>query len=114
MMSLLSPLIGPAIAVSVVIGAFGLGFYKGDVHRGQVDGAAGAKEQIEFVQKQMAARDAAAKADAEQAALDHDELAAQVEKANAIIAKIPTGGVCLTSSDVGGLRKFWNANNRKH
>ena len=113
-LSLLSGLAGPAIVVAAVAAAFGFGFYKGDVHRGQIDGAAGAQEQIVFLQKQVAARDAAAKQDAAQAAADQAALTAQVEKANAIIAKIPPGGVCLTGDDVNGLRKFWNAGHRKH
>lgn len=109
-----SNLLVPALVVGAFVGAFGLGFYKGDVHRGTVDGAAGAKAQIEFMQRQITARDAAAKSDAEQAALDHDALTAQVEKANAIIKQIPAGGVCLTGPDVSGLRKYWNAGRGRH
>jgi hypothetical protein len=106
-------LMGPAIAIAAVAAAFGFGFYKGDVHRGQVDGTAGAQRQIEFLQKQVAARDAAAKADAAAASAGQTDLADQLERANAAIKKFGPGA-CLDSADVGRLRHFWNLKHGKN
>lgn len=90
---------------------FGTGFYKGDRHRAKLDGADAAQAKIEFLQRQLDARDAAAKQEATQARADNAALAADLEQAKNAQAKISTGP-CLDGNDVERVRSIWRAGKR--
>lgn len=100
---------GIAMAAGI---AYGTGYVKGSHNRAALDAAAGAKAQIEFLQRQIAARDAAAEEDAASAAADKAALAKELETANAAISATSTGP-CLDSDDVKRLRTLW-ANQHRH
>lgn len=94
--------------------AFGVGFYKGDTYRANIDDAAGAKSQVEFLQTQLKARDAAANQQAAQAQADHEALAAELENAKNAQSQI-TAGPCFDGGDANRLRDLWGTNPvRKH
>lgn len=103
---------GGSVAVALV---FGAGFYKGDTHRAAVDGTAGAKSKVEFLQRQLAARDEAAKKDAAQAKADLEAMAANLE-ASTHAQSQATPGTCVSGIDAASLRALWLANphNGKH
>lgn len=101
---------GAVVAVGV---SYGAGFYKGDKYRATLDAGKGEQEQIDLLQREIAARDAAAKQDASQSQADRDTLAAQLERANAAITSTPPGP-CLDSDDVKRLRSIWAGRHGKH
>lgn len=102
---------GGALAVAL---AFGAGFVKGDLHRAKVDDASGARARIEWLQKQLDARDAAASNETAQAKIDNDALAQRLEDANHAVANV-SPGVCLDGHDADSLRALWpDAKHPKH
>lgn len=92
-------------ALAVLI-AGGVGFYKGDHYRAGIDDAKGAAARIEFLQRQIDARDAAAKEDAARA--DADKAAATVSEnqTHDAIASTSTA-TCLDGHDADQLRALW-------
>jgi outer membrane murein-binding lipoprotein Lpp len=94
---------GGSLAILI---AGGVGFYKGDHYRAGVDDAAGARARIEFLQKQVDARDAAAKEDAARAAADAVTTTTTETKTDDAIKGTSTA-VCLDGNDANQLRALW-------
>lgn len=97
----------------LVGGAYTYGHHKGVVYQTTLDAGKGEQEQIDLLQREIAARDAAAKADAAQSQADRDTLSAQLERANAAVNSVSTGP-CLDSADVKRLRAIWSGRHGKH
>lgn len=90
---------GASLAVLI---AGGVGYSKGDAHRAGIDAA----QQAAFVQKQIAARDAADKANALLVADDEANATKTQEKTDDAI-KGTSAATCLDGHDADQLRALW-------
>jgi hypothetical protein len=106
-LSFLASPLGRLVGVAALVAAAGAaGFVKGDQLRARLDDAAGARAKIEFLQKQVDARDAAAKEDAARADADRATTTGSEDQTNAAIKGTSTA-VCLDGNDADRLRALW-------
>jgi hypothetical protein len=96
---------GGAIALAF---CFGVGFYRGDVHRAALETAAMAAWQV----KQNAAADAARKADAVNAANEKAVLQAQLKAAQDAV-NAASNAACFDAPAADNLRSLWGGKNAK-
>lgn len=108
--TLLSFITGPIGSIAGVVVAagvvFGVGFYKGDVHRGAADAAAEAAVMAAWQTKQTAAAKAAEVADMEALTKENDDLKTQIAAAKDAVSKVsPTE--CFNPADMTQLKRLW-------
>lgn len=91
------------VSALAILTAGGVGFVKGDRYRAGIDTAA----QAAFVQKQIAARDAADKVNAAIAIEDAATTTKTQEQTNEAVRGTSTA-VCLDGNDADKLRSLWD------